>query len=420
MFYRRLEELFFDTDTGMVGGGPSTPTTTTTPMTTDTDKLASGTTTMTSLSHSHGSCKMQQVYTSPNIYVMDDFLTKSELEYFAKKTIHAKQHALFEQSFVDATTINDNDQTPTDTHEETPVVAKEDVETTDNNSSTPSSSNANNNDNNNNTNNSYQSCINGQQRTSTFLSFNANHDAKIAKLERKAAELLGTMNANIEPLQLVQYQQHQYFRVHHDLAEYQDDDDESDGDTDTSDIHRNKSTSTLPSISLPPKTWYSKRRVVTIFCYLNDVEQGGQTGFPLCKITKQIRKRKDSPTIWDVEIHHKQKQQPCRDETVNVSQDDSSPCPPQPAADETIEPSDQDIDSERQGNDRDDDDDDDDDDDFENVVVEDYLKVTPKPGRAVVFCNINRQGQPDPRTVHAGMPVLKGVKYGLNIWICED
>jgi len=37
--------------------------------------------------------------------------------------------------------------------------------------------------------------------------------------------------------------------------------------------------------------------------------------------------------------------------------------------------------------------------------LEGGLNVHPKRGRAVMFCNIDRFGMPDPRTVHAGQPV---------------
>ena len=88
------------------------------------------------------------------------------------------------------------------------------------------------------------------------------------------------------------------------------------------------------------------------------------------------------------------------------------------------------------------------------------LRVKPKRGRAVLWCNITQDGQPDSRTIHAGEAVIakkaddaptspatppcasktnssecsqdgsrKSLKsntatgtkkYGLNIWICEE
>ena len=148
-------------------------------------------------------------------------------------------------------------------------------------------------------------------RTSTFVSFQKQQDATIARIEAKAAELLGCWSTtSVEALQLVRYQEEQFFGVHHDMGDY------------------NEETG---QVALPPKSWYSKRRVVTLFCYLNDVEEGGATWFP----------------VPDV-------------------------------------------------------------------------RVQPVPGRAVLFSNVLASGQPDARTIHAGETVTRGVKYGLNIWICED
>ena len=49
------------------------------------------------------------------------------------------------------------------------------------------------------------------------------------------------------------------------------------------------------------------------------------------------------------------------------------------------------------------------------------LKVSPKRGMALLFCNINRNGLPDPRVIHSGEPVMMPnvIKYGINIWACE-
>ena len=117
------------------------------------------------------------------------------------------------------------------------------------------------------------------------------------------------------------------FNVHHDLGDYDDE---------------------TGLVELPPKSLFSKRRIVTIFCYLNDVDHGhgGETAFPSCPL--------------------------------------SSPGDDGPA-------------------------------DAERV-----LKIRPHPGRAVIWSNVLPNGQPDPRTVHAGLPVERGIKYGLNIWITEN
>jgi prolyl 4-hydroxylase len=45
------------------------------------------------------------------------------------------------------------------------------------------------------------------------------------------------------------------------------------------------------------------------------------------------------------------------------------------------------------------------------------LDVAPIPGAAVYWRNILADGSVDPRSRHAGMPVLKGVKYACNLWL---
>ncbi|RDZ29673.1 2OG-Fe(II) oxygenase [Lysobacter silvisoli] len=45
--------------------------------------------------------------------------------------------------------------------------------------------------------------------------------------------------------------------------------------------------------------------------------------------------------------------------------------------------------------------------------------VTPQPGRAVVFDNLHPDGQPDPDSLHAGRPVLRGEKWLATLWLRE-
>mmetsp|Transcript_1878 Transcript_1878/g.2491 ORF Transcript_1878/g.2491 Transcript_1878/m.2491 type:complete len:129 (-) Transcript_1878:1634-2020(-) len=47
------------------------------------------------------------------------------------------------------------------------------------------------------------------------------------------------------------------------------------------------------------------------------------------------------------------------------------------------------------------------------------LKVTPKAGRAVMWPSVTNEdpSSQDLRTVHSSLAVLKGVKYGANIWV---
>lgn len=45
------------------------------------------------------------------------------------------------------------------------------------------------------------------------------------------------------------------------------------------------------------------------------------------------------------------------------------------------------------------------------------LKVPPKKGDAILFWNMNPNGSVDPKTLHAGLPVIKGTKWCLTKWI---
>jgi prolyl 4-hydroxylase len=47
------------------------------------------------------------------------------------------------------------------------------------------------------------------------------------------------------------------------------------------------------------------------------------------------------------------------------------------------------------------------------------VRVTPRLGRAVMFDNVDDNGRPDPRSLHAGMPVTEGEKWLGTLWIRE-
>jgi prolyl 4-hydroxylase len=47
------------------------------------------------------------------------------------------------------------------------------------------------------------------------------------------------------------------------------------------------------------------------------------------------------------------------------------------------------------------------------------LRIAPLPGRAVIFDNLSPDGQPDPDSLHAGMPVEAGEKWLATLWIRE-
>lgn len=191
------------------------------------------------------------------------------------------------------------------------------------------------------------------QRTSKVIHFNKAHHKKIISIERRAAELLSVPTDCIEPLQLVRYQQGEYFQPHHDLGTLYDD----------------------GTVELPPSSFlFPPRRLVTIFVYINDVPEGcgGATKFPL---------------LLD-------------QDTLKSHPNDGG-----------------------------------------------TLQIQPKRGMALLFCNIDRLGFPEPSTVHSGEPLIsipayakaskrskvenitretstldetsKAIKYGINVWACE-
>ena len=48
------------------------------------------------------------------------------------------------------------------------------------------------------------------------------------------------------------------------------------------------------------------------------------------------------------------------------------------------------------------------------------LRITPKRGCGVLFCNLLPSGEADPRTAHRACPVPNGlVKFGINVWLCD-
>uniref|UniRef100_A0A061QQ30 Prolyl 4-hydroxylase n=2 Tax=Tetraselmis sp. GSL018 TaxID=582737 RepID=A0A061QQ30_9CHLO len=47
------------------------------------------------------------------------------------------------------------------------------------------------------------------------------------------------------------------------------------------------------------------------------------------------------------------------------------------------------------------------------------MRFRPKKGCAVLWYNLDENGKPDSRTLHAGEPVAAGEKWGMNIWLRE-
>jgi len=189
-----------------------------------------------------------------------------------------------------------------------------------------------------------QKCKTTSHRTSSFIPLNKTHDSKISSVESRAAELLNLRVSALEPIQLVRYSVGDYFDKHHDLGTLVD-------HTSGMDEHHT-TTVELPTRSsalVPP------RRLVTLFVYLNDVpkECGGATRFDLLKVPKSnmLGQYHDNDVTGG----------------NNEGHDDGGTCQ-------------------------------------QKQVV---LEVQPKRGMALLFCNIDRYGMPEPLTVHSGGTVLQ-------------
>lgn len=48
------------------------------------------------------------------------------------------------------------------------------------------------------------------------------------------------------------------------------------------------------------------------------------------------------------------------------------------------------------------------------------LEVRPRKGSAVYFASVHPSGNPDPQSLHAGVPVVRGVKYAATKWLREQ
>lgn len=156
-----------------------------------------------------GRLVLKQVHNSPHVYVIDNFLTESEVQHLHDKYI---SKSAFRKSFVD----------------------KDATET----------------------------LVDEEHRTSTFISLPKRDDRKVNAMEYKVAHLLGLSPNQVEPLQLVRYTKGQFFGIHHDLGNLAPD----------------------GSVQLPPRQHHCRRRLATVFLYLNNLKEGsgGCTYFPAC------------------------------------------------------------------------------------------------------------------------------------------
>ena len=44
------------------------------------------------------------------------------------------------------------------------------------------------------------------------------------------------------------------------------------------------------------------------------------------------------------------------------------------------------------------------------------MSIEPRPGALLLWNNADPEGVPNPWTIHAGMPVVRGVKYIITKW----
>jgi prolyl 4-hydroxylase len=109
--------------------------------------------------------------------------------------------------------------------------------------------------------------IHSDQRTSTntWCLKDCYQDPKIQGISAKIEQLTGIPESHCEYLQLLQYENGQYYKRHHDLG--------------------------APELNRPQGV-----RILTVFLYLNDVEAGGGTHFPQLGIT--VEAKRGRAVIW--------------------------------------------------------------------------------------------------------------------------
>lgn len=326
-----------------------------------------------------GNVRLQSIYQSPNLYIIDQFLSATDIQHLFT---HFISKFKFQRSFVDE---GGDDEKGNHEDEDDHIAFS---------------------------NTASQQPVKSSHRTSTFLALNKQHDSRIASIEHKVASLFGCTTQQIEALQLVRYQEpEQCFHVHHDLGVY----DETTGE-----------------VELPNKSIWYHRRMITLFCYLNTVppKNGGATYFPCC-----VKQHAQECLVLD-EVMPTQSIK----RTASIVEARNSESESQNSL--GIDP---DYTAQGHiscvGNSAD------------RTIVCDYngLRIFPVAGRAVAFSNVLSSGVPDPRTIHAGEPVIVSrddnvkkklkpdkkyispgslsksdahnystTKYGLNIWICEN
>eukprot|EP00466_Bigelowiella_natans_P013366 jgi/Bigna1/136549/aug1.34_g11257 len=137
----------------------------------------------TSKEQKWGRYTLTRVHASPNIYIIDNFLSDKEICHLGK--------------FADGSTFK---RSYTDTENGEKVVSSE--------------------------------------RTSCFTWLAKQQDSVIQRIEARAGEILGYSDINVEPFQLVRYTQGQMFKTHHDMGPIVDDEGIQIGEADPLTVHR--------------------------------------------------------------------------------------------------------------------------------------------------------------------------------------
>lgn len=115
----------------------------------------------------------------------------------------------------------------------------------------------------------FQTQITSSGRTSSnaWCTGACEEDPIVSNLESRIAQITHSVNNNFESFQVLQYKLGQKYDVHHD---------EGDGTTSEDNV--------------------SGPRVFTFFIYMSDVEEGGETDFPLLNI--KVKPRKGYALLW--------------------------------------------------------------------------------------------------------------------------
>jgi len=344
-----------------------------------------------------GRLKLRKIHSSPHLYLVDDFLTHKELEHFHTMILAAEGRKDFERSFVDEEHSHSDDEIP-----KTQSIIQDSMTR---NSPIPVEEHVANEvmttrkgflgiDINPSKKRKRSRQKNYQQRTSKFIHFSRMASKNIANIESRAADLLHLPHHCVEPIQLVKYVPGQYFDVHHDLGVMTLDEAEDAETHQLESLYIRNSHSVHISLPARQNALCPPRRLVTVLVYLNDLPN------TCCScVTKEINIPCSSychtPTCY---------------KGFHVT------------GGSTFFP----LLNEGRG-----------------------LRVMPKQGQALIWCNITEDGLPDKRVIHAGEAItlrrtidlkeggvvdesrrvtdsawvdssIFPIKYALNIWVCEE